>query len=232
MFLTLKKILMEIIYIGYHLEWNIYITDIPFDQLVINNEKLFTVSSHFYLVSLPKIYKSLSPYAWTKLTCLRWIIFCWAQAKKKKKKKCFFNLFLGEIIFKLFCEKYLDLDGFETREACCLLATLCKLVVLLHMDFANRWWNFLGHMDCFFMNSGGFALNEPAEVFKSVTRSFSQTLFFSAGENCVLLFQSLTGKALWSVQHDSPLLWKTISHQMGAYLSFEYFELPLKFWGS
>lgn len=61
-------------------------------------------------------------------------------------------------------------------------------------------------MDCFFMNSGVFALSEPAEVFKSVTVRFSQTVFFSAGENRVLLFQSLTGKALWSVQHDSPLL--------------------------
>lgn len=39
----------------------------------------------------------------------------------------------------LLCEKDLDLDGFEKREACCLLVTLCKLVVLLHMDFANRW---------------------------------------------------------------------------------------------
>lgn len=56
------------------------------------------------------------------------------------------------------------------------------------------------------MNSGVFALSDPAEVFKSVTVRFSQTVFFSAGENHVLLFQSLTGKALWSVQHDSPLL--------------------------
>lgn len=56
----------------------------------------------------------------------------WNQEKKK------FNLFLGENIFKLFCEKDLDLDGFEKREACCLLVTLSKLVFPLHMDFANR----------------------------------------------------------------------------------------------
>lgn len=86
------------------------------------------------------------------------------------------------------------------------------------MDFANGWVYFLGHMDCFFMNSGGFALSEPAEVFKSVTGSFPQTVFFSAGENSVLLFQSITGKALWSVQQDSSLLWKRIFSPDGSIL--------------
>lgn len=57
--------------------------------------------------------------------------FLWSQEEK-------INLFLGENIFKLFCEKYLDLDEFEKREACCLLVTLCKLVFPLHMDLANR----------------------------------------------------------------------------------------------
>lgn len=68
------------------------------------------------------------------------------------------------------------------------------------------------------MNSGGSALSEPAEVFRSETGSFSQTVFLSAGENCVLLFQSLTGKALWSVQHDAPLLWKGMFSPDGSIL--------------
>lgn len=66
-------------------------------------------------------------------TWLVWGELFFVEPGKKK-----FNLFLGENIFKLFCEKDLDLDGFEKREACCLLVTLSKLVFPLHMDFANR----------------------------------------------------------------------------------------------
>lgn len=47
--------------------WNkkqiLQITDIPFEHLVINNEKIFITSCHFYLISLLKIYKSSFPYA-------------------------------------------------------------------------------------------------------------------------------------------------------------------------
>lgn len=47
---------------------------------------------------------------------------------------------------------------------------------------------FLGHTDCLFTNSGFFELSEPAEVFKSVTGSFSPNSFLlSWRKSCVVI---------------------------------------------
>lgn len=107
------------------------ITDIRFDQLVINNEKIFITSCHFYWWVCLKFVKGCLHML--EQTWLVWGELFFVEPGKKE-----FHLFLGEIIFILFCEKDLDLDEFEKRESCCLLVTLCKLVVPLHMDFANR----------------------------------------------------------------------------------------------
>lgn len=123
-----------------------------------------------------------------------------------KKKESFFNLFLGNIILKLFCEKDVDLDGFETREACCSLVTLCKLVVLLNMDFANRWvWFFRSH-GLLFINSGVFALNEPAEVFKSDWKLCPSSFLLSWRKLCVAVSKSYwQGTLVSTALFSSPL---------------------------
>lgn len=77
------------------------------------------------------------------------------------------------------------------------------------MDFANRWVWFFWVTRIAFSQILGFLSWVSLQRFSNLwLEAFPQTVFLSAGENRVLLFQSLTGKALWSVQHDSPLLWK------------------------